>query len=199
MRGERFALFFGDLGVDRFDLQQVGNAQQIAAGERRPESELLGDGAKLRHDRVGDLRVDAHVVVRLRRALHADGDVDLAARERLRGDGRAPSASASHKILGDAHRGFEEAVIDALGGHRDEVARRKRAGGAAEAGHGCDHSFTNRSASSASSFIVLFQPTPPLFHVAVARHEDRLAVEEDRARERQRDDHPVPRAQQLFF
>ena len=43
--------------------------------------------AKLRHDRVRDLRVDAHVVLGLLRALDADGDVELSARERLRGDG----------------------------------------------------------------------------------------------------------------
>src|SRR5258706_591980 len=44
-----------------------------------------------------------------------------------------------------------------------------------------------------------FDTTPPLLHLPIARYRDRLAVEEDRARERYGDDHPVPGAQQLFF
>src|SRR6185436_2075579 len=79
-RGQGLALVVHDLGVDGFDLQQVGHAHQIAAGHRGSEAELLGDGAQLRDHGVGDLRVDAHVVIGLLRALDADRQVDLAAR-----------------------------------------------------------------------------------------------------------------------
>src|SRR6266849_1370915 len=42
-------------------------------------------------------------------------------------------------------------------------------------------------------------PPSPFLDVAVTRHDDRFSVQEDRAGERKRDDHPIPRLQQLFF
>src|SRR5436309_443011 len=43
------------------------------------------------------------------------------------------------------------------------------------------------------------QPPAPLLNIAVVRHRDRLAVDENRACERKRDDGLIPRSQQLFF
>src|ERR1051326_6123391 len=125
---QRVALLVGDLEIDGVDLEEVGQAEQIAAAERAAEAELLGDRAELRDHVVRDRRVDAHRVLRLLRALHADGDVELPAREGLRGD-RAPERLELPKVLGKAHRGLEEAVVDGFRRDGDVEARRERAGG----------------------------------------------------------------------
>src|SRR5581483_9942180 len=85
-RGDLFLLLVADLALDRLDLQQVGHAHQIGAAERARDPDVVGDRAQLRHDGVRDLRVDADVVFRLLRTLHANGDIQLAARERLGGE-----------------------------------------------------------------------------------------------------------------
>src|SRR5436853_7691269 len=72
---------------------------------------------------------------------------------------------------------------------------------------GRDSSFISHRSSFSNKFICLplqavqrpLHPPSPLLDIRVARHDDRLAVEEERAREWDRHDHPVPGAQQLFF
>src|SRR5438034_7607921 len=65
-------------------------------------------------------------------------------------------------------------------------------------------SFSQRSSNFLLRFPLkciqnILHAKPPLFDIAVTRHDHRLAVQEDRAREWHRDDHAVPGAQQFFF